>query len=225
MRKDRHLAIQLRRQGKSYNEIYKELCVPKSTLYLWFKNNKCSQDIKRNLIKKTQILARPQLKAMALANKNKWEIWHEKCRRDAAEEFARLKGNQLFIAGLMLYWGEGDKVIKNGIVRLSNSDPAMIKVFHSFLNKVLRVSAEKIVIKLILYPDLEETVHKKFWSKFLNIPLTQFRTSAVITGKHATRRLSYGVCSIEVYSRELKEKIFTWIKLYQEYFTRGSCMV
>ncbi|MCL4366519.1 helix-turn-helix domain-containing protein [Patescibacteria group bacterium] len=220
MRKDRHLAIKLRREGKSYNEIYKELGIPKSTLHLWFRNNGWSQEIKRNLIKKAQILARPQLKAMALANKNKWEKWHEKCRRDAIEEFSGLRENELFIVGLMLYWGEGDKVIKNGIVRLTNSDPEMIKIFYSFLDKVLSVPIEKIIIKLILYPDLKDTDYRKFWSKFLQVPLSQFRTSAVIVGKHPTKRLSFGMCSIEVYSRELKEKILTWLKLYQKCLTK-----
>lgn len=157
---------------------------------------------------------------MALANKNKWDTWHGECRQEAIDEFIGLQGNRLFLAGLMLYWGEGDKVMKNGIVRLANSDPEIIKIFYSFLNKILLVPREKIMIKLTLYPDLKDIIHKKLWSDILNIPLVQFRTSAIITGKHPTKRLSYGVCSIEVYSRKLKEKMFTWIKLYQKNFSQ-----
>lgn len=219
MRKDRHLAMQLRRQSKSYNEIAAELGIPKSTLHTWFKGNDWSQDIKESLIRKSQILAKHKLKLMALANKDKWEQWHEQCRQEAVNEFTGLQNDPLFIAGIMLYWGEGDKIIKNGTVRLANSDPEMIKIFYSFLNNVLKIPKEKIIIKLTLYPDLKDAVYKKFWCKILNIPLIQFRNSVVITGKHPSKRLSYGVCSIEVYSRKLKEKIFAWVKLYQQYFS------
>ncbi len=220
IRLDRHLAINSRKQGKSYAEISKELGIPESTLGYWFRGNLWSEEIKTNLIGKARILATPKLRLMSKANKKKWDEIHLQQQDEAKRDFPLLVKKPLFIAGLMLYWGEGDKVIKNGIVRLANSDPEMIKIFHFFLNKVLKIPKEKIIIKLTLYPDLEEVIYKKFWSKAINIPLTQFRTSVVIEGKHPSRRLSYGVCSIEVYSRKLKEKIFTWLKLYQQYFSQ-----
>lgn len=216
IRIDRHHAISLRKLGKSYTEISRELNIPKSTVGYWFRGNPWSEEIKRKLIKKAQILAKPKLRLMSEANKKKWEIRHEECRQKAIQEFPLLKNNQLFLAGLMLYWGEGDKVIENGIVRLANSDPEMIKIFYVFLNKILLIPTEKIMIKLTLYPELRDVVYRRFWSNILSIPLTQFRNSVVIMGRHQAKRLSYGVCSIEVYSRELKEKIFTWLKLYQK---------
>ena len=76
---------------------------------------------------------------------------------------------------------------------------------------------EKIFIKLILYPDLADNVYKKLWSNNLNIPLSQFKRSAIILGRHPTKHLSYGICSIEVSSRKIKEKIITWFGLYQKY--------
>lgn len=174
------------------------------------------------LTEKARILAKPKLRLMALANKKRCYERHRKYQNEAKEKFPLLRNNPLFLAGVMLYWGEGDKINKNGILRLANSDPGMIRIFYSFLNKVLSIPKKKIVIKLTLYPDLNEPIYKKFWSKVLNIPLTQFRTSMVITGKHPNRRLSYGICSIEIYSREIKEKLLTWLKLYQQYFSAGD---
>ncbi len=218
MRKDRHLVIQLRRQGKSYNEISEFLKIPKSTIHVWLKDNKWSLEIKEALTKRAQTLASPKLRLMALAQKTKWEKLHEQFKKEAKSEFPNLQNNLLFITGLMLYWGEGDKMLRNGQVRLTNSDPELIKIFYSFLHVALGISKEKIYIKLILYPDLKNEIYKKYWSRTLKVPLIQFRNSVTISGRHPTKRLSYGICSVEVYSRELKEKIFTWLKLYQEYF-------
>lgn len=221
LRTDRHLAIALRKQSKSYSEINKELGIPESTMGYWFRGNPWSEEIKRKLIIKAQILARPNLKLAAAANKARWNRWHEECRNEATIEFPGLVMNPLFIAGLMLYWGEGDKVIKNSIVKLANSDPEMIKIFYLFLRKVLLIPSEKIIIRLLLYPDLQDKIYKKLWSKMINVPIKYFRKSTTIQGRHPERRLSYGVCYVEVYSRKLKEKIFTWINLYQEHFNKG----
>lgn len=216
MRNDRHLAIKLRKQKKSYNEISKELGIPKSTIHYWFKENPWSEKIKKELMKKVLKLRRKQLKMMAGANKKKWEEWHIQCQQEAIKEFPSLKNNQLFLAGLMLYWGEGDKQLRNGIVRIGNIDPELIKLFYLFLTRALGIPEEQIYIKLTLYPDLEEKKYKRFWSNLLSVPITQFKNSITILGRHPTRRISYGICSIEVYSRKLKEKILIWIKLYSD---------
>lgn len=220
MRKDRHLVIQLRRQGKSYNEISRNLKIPKSTIHLWLKGNEWSAEIKKDLIKKAQVLASPKLRLMALAQQKKWADWHDQSKQDAISKFPKLQNDLLFMAGLMLYWGEGDKILENGQVRLTNSDPELIKIYYSFLCIAIGLPKEKIYVKLILYPDLKDMELKKYWSQILKIPLEQFKNSSVIIGKHPTKRLSYGICSVEVYSRSLKEKIFTWLRLYQEYFNK-----
>ncbi|TSC86016.1 MAG: Uncharacterized protein G01um10147_1020 [Microgenomates group bacterium Gr01-1014_7] len=225
LRLDRHLAINLRKQGKSYSEISKELGIPESTMGYWFRGNQWSEEIKKKLIRKAQILAVPKLRLMSEANKRKWEAWHEECRQKAINEFPALKQDLLFVAGLMLYWGEGDKVIKNGKVRIANSDPEVLRIFYAFLKDVLLLPVEKIYMKLIIYPDLDEQSIKKFWSKLLNIPLSQFKKTVTIQGRHPKKRLSYGIGYIEVVSRELKEKIFTWIRLYQEHFIKRSRML
>jgi len=51
---------------------------------------------------------------------------------------------RLKLAGVMLYWGEGDKKVENSQVRLSNSEPGMVKVFYLFLIGVMKIPSEKI---------------------------------------------------------------------------------
>jgi len=220
MHNNKKLASQLRKSGKSYSTISKRLMIPKSTLSDWFKDFPWSKQIKQKLIEKNKVLMRERIQVMNNARKKKLAIWHEQCRQQAKKEFPQLRRNPLFLAGLMLYWGEGDSKIENCMVRLSNTDPEMIKIFSSFLQKACQIPKEKIRIHLILYPDLRDKICKNFWSKSSNIPQSQFIKTNFIQGRHPTRRLNNGICIIYISSRELKEKIFTWIKLYQEEFKR-----
>ena len=118
----------------------------------------------------------------------------------------------------MLYWGEGDSKIKNCAVRLTNSDPKMIALFFQFFRKVANIPEERIKLHLILYPDLNDDICKKFWSEKTGIKATQFIKSSYIQGRHPTKRLTNGICIIYFNSKGFKEKIFTWIKLFQQEF-------
>lgn len=215
MRKDKEKAIQLRHQGKSYKQIHRELGIGTSTLAWWFKHEPWSQEIKARLSAEVSWSNPRSLELLAQANRERWKLKHEQYRTTAVKEFPKFKHNPLFLAGVMLYWGEGDKKVKNCLVSLSNSDPEMIKIFNNFLISVCGVSRERIKLSLILYPDLIDSVQKNLWSKLTNIPITNFNKSSFIKGRHPTKRNSYGVCLIRVSSRYLKEKIIAWIKLYQ----------
>jgi len=98
---------------------------------------------------------------------------------------------------------------------VNKTDPNILKVFYAFLREV-KVPAEKIRLWLLLYPDLVDSVQKNFWSKLLGIPSGRFTKSIFIKGRSPAKRLSYGVCNIEVYSRELKEKLLQWLELLQD---------
>lgn len=218
MRKDYDIAEKLRRQGKSYRQISSEMGISKSTLSVWFRDKFWADEIKNKLVSQNREIAIKKIKLMAAANREKWGKKHREWQEEARNEFSELKDKPLFLAGLMLYWGEGDKTLKNCQVKLANSDPAMIRLFVLFMKKVLNVPNEKIRANLLLYPDLIDSVQKNFWSKATGIPILQFRKSVFIHGRHPTRRLSYGVCNVMVGSRELKEKVTVWIELAHRYF-------
>src|SRR3989344_4377969 len=218
MRKDKEKALQLRRQSKSYKFISRELGIPLGTLAGWFKNESWSQAIRNRLGQEASLAFPEKLKRIVAANKKRWADLYESYRQEAVMSFPELKDDPLFLAGLMLYWGEGDKSQKNVQVKLANSDPEMIRIFHLFLIETLKIPREKIAAWLLLYPDLIDSVQKNFWSKTTGIPLGQFKKSIYITGRHPTKRLSYGVCSIFISSRAFKERILKWLELYQNYF-------
>ncbi len=208
--------MSLRQRGRSYNFISKNLGVPKSTLSDWFSNISWSQRIKNELARKANYVARKRLRLINKERRAMWERWREKARQSARKDFNTLRRNSLFVAGIMLYWGEGDSNIQNGSVRLVNTDPEMIRIFSLFLQKICKVPKEKIKIQLTLYPDLMDDRCRIFWSRAINVPIDQFIKTQYIKGRHPTKRLKYGICLMYVSSRELKEKIFVWLKLYQQ---------
>lgn len=214
MRKDKQIAEKLRRTGKSYKYIQKKLGIPISTLSDWFRHESWSAKI-RDRLAFTESLAYPEkLKKLQEIVRKKYDQLHNAYREEAILEFQNLKGNPTFISGIMLYWGEGDKNVTNCIVRLTNSEPSMIRVFYAFLVNVMRVPKEKIKLHLLLYPDLIDSLQKKIWSKATGISQLQFNKSVFIKGKHAKRRLSHGVGMITVCGRKYKEKILKWIELH-----------
>lgn len=222
MRKDKEKAFELRRQKMSYKNISQELNIPIGTLAGWFKDESWSQEIRDELGTKESLAFPEKMRRIVDANRKKWKALYLKWQNEAIIEFETLKNNPLFISGIMLYWGEGDKKLENGSVSLSNSDPEMVKIFHRFLFDIAAVPKEKIRAKLIIYPDLTDSVLKNIWSRLTKIPVSQFTKSAVIQGRHPTRRNSYGVCLLRIGSRELKEKILKWIELYQNYLASPS---
>ena len=217
MRKDKEKAFKLRRLNKSYKQISRELGIPLGTLAGWFRNELWSQYIRDKLGREASLAFPEKLKRIIAANKERWRIKNEEHRAAAIREFDRYKKDPLFLAGVMLYWGGGEKQPKSSTVRLANSEPEMIKIFNLFLIKVLKISPDKISAWLLLYPDLVDTVQKNFWSKAAGLSINQFKKSIYIKGRHPTKRLSYGVCTIYISSRALKERMLKWLELYQNY--------
>lgn len=222
MRKDRGKALELRKQGLSYKTIGQELDIPTSTLASWLKNEPWSQQIKAVLSARVSLSNPRALASMTQANRERWRIKYEEYRSAADREFQTLKNDPLFLAGNMLYWGEGEKQQKSSVVRLSNSEPEMIRIFYLFLTKTLRMDPGKISAWLLLYPDLIDSVQKNFWSKATGMSTQQFKKSIYLNGRNSAKRLSYGVCTVFVSSRALKERILRWLELYQDFLRSHS---
>ena len=190
MRDDKHIAIKLRKQGKSYTKISKELGIAKSTLSDWFSGLEWSALLKQELARKANFIARKRLRLVNKQRREMWERWRQEHRDEATYQFPLFKNNPLFLAGLMLYWGEGDSLIKNGFVRLTNTHPEMITIFTSFLRDICGTPEEKIKVQMTLYPDLKEHVCKDVWMKATNLHYSQFIKTQYIKGRHPTKRLS-----------------------------------
>ncbi len=221
MRNDKHLAFKMRRKGLSYSKISKNLGMPKSTLSNWFFSLEWSQEIKKTLEEKSLHISKKRLRLVNKRRREMWEKWREGFREEATREFPQLIKDPLFSIGIALYWGEGDHKLENCKVSLINTDPRIIYLFSKFLKKTLKVGSKKIHAWLILYPDLLEDECKTFWSEVSGVPVSQFKKTQYIKGRHPTKKSSHGICTILVFSRGLKEKIFVWKDLFYKKYNEN----
>lgn len=212
MRKDKEDAFKLRKMGKSYKQIQQELKIPLATLSDWFRDIDWSKEVKQRLQEESKIKSTIRIKELDRIRGEHLKRVYEEAREEAREELKTLKYNPLFIAGIMLYWGEGTKVSRNQI-RFANSDPEMIRFFIEFLRKACGIPEEKLRIAVLAYPDLDTQSVERFWSFATGVPLSRFHKTIVILGRHKARRLSYGVCTIVISSTYFREKFFEWLQL------------
>lgn len=210
--------LELRRRYKSYKEIAEILGISKSTVSYWMINNSESQIIKNKLIALNITKSKKRIRKIIKASQEKWRVWREIARKEAIKNFNTLYQNPLFIAGIIIYWGEGDSNPKNPL-RISNTDPRMIKLYVYFLKEILSTPEEKIKLGLILYPDLSDKKCKTFWKKITTLKEKNFVKTQYIKGYHPTKRLSNGICMVVVNSRQYKIKILQWIDLFSKQFT------
>lgn len=208
-------AIALRKSGKSYSEIKNLLNIPKSTLSDWFSREKWSESIKAEINKKS---SQKSTARILLMNKqralNKVDRDNEYLK-EADAEYKNLKKDPLFIAGLSIYWGEGEK-FGNWRVAIINSDAKMMQVAISFFRIILKVPEDKIRAGLFLYEDLDQEKTQKYWSEMLALPAKQFIKTHVLKSKARVgkKRSVYGMCNIYVCGVKFKTKVMRWIELF-----------
>ena len=210
--------LNLRRKRWSYNRIAVELDIAKSTVGYWIAQNPESQAIKMQLTERNRLRSKKRIRKLIAFQKKRWADYHERAIVEAEKEFPRLIKDPLFTAGLMLYWGEGDRKSKSSF-RLTNTDPRMIGLFMNFLRSVMKISEERLRCELILYPDLSDSICREFWSEITQITQNHFMKTQFIQGRHPTARLSHGICMIIISSTWQKTKMMTWIDIFAKTFT------
>ncbi len=213
MRQDKEFVIKLRREGKSYREIQNEINISRSTLCNWFKNEEWSKHIKYKNNQNNISLSKERLLLLRSARNKTLEEKYRLVELEAEKEFEIFKIDPLFMAGLMIYAGEGDKRSRNGS-RISNSEFYIHKIFIKFAEKYLYIPRSNIKIALILYPDLDIGACINKWSKEMDIPISNFHKTQIIKGKEKTKKLQYGV-GISIISNivVVKKKILKWLDL------------
>ena len=209
-------ATKLRKQGKSYKEIAESLNVSKSTLSYWFKKRLWSKDVTNHNTKKALLKSALHMKAMNAERSAQLKKAYRETEKEAGVLFKKYKKDPLFVAGLMLYLGEGDKTTKNNLVRVANVDFNVLQITKLFLEKYCNVKKEQIRFWVLLYPDLKKEVCENIWLDKLDLTKENLYKAQEIQGRHKTKRLIYGVGNIILGDKHLKVKILKWIELLSE---------
>ncbi len=217
MRHDQLEVFELRKQGKTYREIQKLLGISRSTLSEWLKDKEWSKHIRKSNIERNVKIGTENINRMNEGRRRMLEAKYEKVVIEAEQEFELYKNDPLFMAGLMVYAGEGDKTNRFNI-RVANSEFYLHLVFIRFSENFLKTSRDRIKVWLLLYPDhnIEECLN--IWSEKLGIRKSNFTKSQVILGKSKLRTLQYGVGNSIISSTSLKKKMLKWLELCRLYF-------
>lgn len=114
--------------------------------------------------------------------------------------------------GLILYWGEGDKT-GNYLVALTNTDSRILIYFILWLRKYFEIDENRLRCRLYIWDFLNERKAKEFWSKEVNIPVSQFTKSYISKSKPNVRKIrhKHGVCRISYGSTKIFGKIMEGI--------------
>lgn len=202
-------ATKLRKQGKSYNEIRKKVKVSKSSLSLWLRDIKLTQEQEKRLY-----VERKQRNAYRLAkfNQQKRIERTQKIIEKAKREVLLKLKNPLFLSGLMLYWAEGDKSKEREAVKFTNSDPIMIAYIMKWFREICKVPENKFKICLHIHKLHCRKDMQKYWSKITRIPTPQFYKTQVkpTSLKQRKNKLYNGTCAVAIYNKDLFRKIEGW---------------
>ena len=225
MRKDKNRALKLRLKGKSYNEIHRELGIPKATLSNWFADLVLP---KKALQRIDYRVSQRSYKKLIERNKRQTYLAIQRARDlklKARSEIKNISSQHLRFIGIALYWAEGYKrfVVVKGRKRtyhpvsLSNSDQLFIKVYLRFLREICGVRNDHIMANIRIYDHMDQNYLLDYWSKITKLPRnnfgkTYYGVSISSKRKRPYNRLKYGTIQIRVNNTQLFYKIMGWIE-------------
>lgn len=220
----RQKAIKLRTKNRlSYGEIQKRLDVSKSTLSYWLREYPLREEEIIKLRRSNWQKGEASRERFRNAMRRKREQLEQEVYRHQIKKLTNIKKESFFIAGLMLYLGEGDK--RNRVrVGLANTDPAVVQFFVKWLKDFLRVDKDKIRVELHLYENMDIEAEKVFWEKITGLSRKQFYKTQIrklqkgsFTYKESHR---HGTCSIIFTSVEKKREIMMAIKAFLDLYQK-----
>ena len=151
----------LRAQNRTLADIADTLGVSKSSVSIWVRDVPFTPTLK---------LRGPHRRPHPAHEAKLRQI--EELNRRGLERVGVLTDEELFVAGIALYAGEGSKT--DGEVRFSNSDSAMVRLFCTWFRRFFDVDDTRIRGRLYLHQGLDLDAAEAFWSAVTQIPTTQF---------------------------------------------------
>jgi len=199
----REKAIYLRTQKRmSYGQIKDRLNISKSTLSYWLREYPLSEEEISKLRSKNWSKGEASRERYRKTMRLKKDSLNRQVYEEQKKKFKNLKNKDYYLAGLMLYLGEGAKKKESALV-LANSDPKIIKFFIWWLKVFLGVSKKDVRIQLHLYENMDLEKEKKYWKGYLGVSDRQIYKLSVrkITKNSFTYRSSNmrGTCSLYVF--------------------------
>ncbi len=205
-------ALQFRKRGFTLEEIAKICDVSKSTVSKWLKNNAISESVTKQNKKRAGQENGKRLQLMSKTRDSERSHRYKEAIRSAETEYKHYKSSPLFVAGLMLYYAQGD--LKNEHqIRLSGTEEKAHKIFIKFATEYLGVPKSSIHFWILLYKGQSEEVCMKRWKTATTLSYSQFYKNQYINTKKTKDTLHNGVGNTIIGSTVLKHKLTKWIEL------------
>jgi transposase-like protein len=202
-------------EGRSVREIAALVGVSRSTVSLWVRDIELTPEQHaslhaRNPAYNGQLLGQRVRSARAREQRLRWQ--------EEGRALAR-RGDPCHVAGCMLFWAEGDKT--RTAVRISNSDPDLLRYFIDFLRRFYIDDDSRFRISCHLFADHVERQGEveRYWLRALGLPQSCLRQSYVNvysrrSQKKRQNKLPYGTCKLALHSTQVAQSIFGAIQEY-----------
>lgn len=212
---EKQKAVELRKRGVSMGEIARILNVAKSSVSYWVRDVVLTQTQKEKLNKNGHSIDAIEKRRVArIANTRKRR---QLIMLQAGEEVSQLSSDPLWCVGVSLYWGEGGKTQQTA--RVSNSDPAVIRIMMKFFEKYSSVDKKKFHghVHTFSHKNAKEAVI--YWSKVSGISQSKFFKTYVkqsSASKKKRETLPFGTMQIYVHDTVFFFKLMGWIETLKE---------
>ena len=224
--KEKNKALELRQKGESIKVIAKRIGIAKSTVSLWCRDIKLTPaQIQRLHEKMIRGGYYGRMKGARMQYEQRLKRIEE-FKKQGIEYLGAISAREFLVAGVALYWGEGQK--KGREVRVTNSDPEIIKFMLKWFRMVWGINKDRIALSIII-----NRIHRKrireveeYWSRVTKIPLEGFTKTTLIKAKSKKRyknfAIHYGTLTIRLKkSTNLHHQI---IGMIEGFASRGSSM-
>lgn len=158
-------ARELRLQGWTYDRIEAELGCSRSSVSLWVR------DLPKPEPRYTPEEQRELMQAGLTRLREAQDEERRRVKDEARQEVGELADRDLFMAGVALYWAEGQKskpYQRREVVNFVNSDPAVIEVFLAWLD-LLDVPRERLVYRVMIHESADVEGAERYWAGVVGV--------------------------------------------------------
>jgi len=219
--KEKIKAQELRKQGQSIKEIARKLDVSKSSASVWCRDIELTKkQIARLDERKLKGGYKGRLKG-AKIQREKYMKKVEKLEKEGFNQIRRLSKKDILIAGIALYWGEGNR--KWHISGFGNSDPRMIVFMIFWFRNILGINKDRLSLRVGINQIHKNRIKivERYWSEVTGIPKNQFTKTILQKVKnkkiYKNHNNHYGTLHIRIRkSSDLQHKIHGLINALAE---------
>ncbi|MEU5093870.1 hypothetical protein [Streptomyces sp. NPDC020996] len=181
-------ARELRLPGWTYDQIEVELGCSKSSVSLWVRDPPKPEP--RYTPEEQRALMQAGLARLRSAQDEE----RQRVKESAAREIGELTDRELFMAGVALYWAEGQKsksYSRREAVLFVNSDPQVIQVHLAWLD-LLGVKRERLRFRVMIHETADVAGSERYWADLVGIAPSALQPSTLKKHNPKTVRKNTG---------------------------------